>query len=424
MSKHKNSSVPSESEQSPIQRDLPFLTADIPGLGGVIKTVPEDFRVEEIPQYEPSDEGTHIYALIEKRNMTTTDAISEIAKAVGVRKIDVGYAGRKDARAVTRQWISIEHVDPDKVAAYKSRVIRVLEVRRHGNKLKVGHLAGNRFILRVRKINVPLAEALPRAQAAMETLVKVGVPNYFGPQRFGYRQDSHLLGEAAVKRDAKRFFDTLLGRPELDTEEVFIRARTLYEQGDYQGAYDTWLPNFRDHRYALKDIMRDNGDVQRAFKRFDRQLLGLFVAAWQSDLFNRVLVGRMPNIDKLLKGDMAYKHDNGACFRVEDAALEQPRCDRFEISPTGPLMGTRMTELTDDAAPFEQPLIDALQLTDDDLNWLKHYGGRGGRRPLRFQPKDADVSVGADEHGDYLQLRFELPSGCYATTLLRELTKS
>ena len=236
MSKHKNSSVPSESKQSPIQRDLPFLTADIPGLGGVIKTVPEDFRVEEIPQYEPSDEGTHIYALIEKRNMTTADAIAEIAKAVGVRKIDVGYAGRKDARAVTRQWISIEHVDPDKVAAYKSRVIRVLEVRRHGNKLKVGHLAGNRFILRVRKINVPLAEALPRAQAAMETLVKVGVPNYFGPQRFGYRQDSHLLGEAAVKRDAKRFFDTLLGRPELGNEAGVIRARTLSQQGGDHGA--------------------------------------------------------------------------------------------------------------------------------------------------------------------------------------------
>ena len=424
MSKHKNISIPSDSEQPPIQPDLPFLTADIPGLGGVIKTIPEDFRVEEVPQYELSDEGTHIFALIEKRNMTTSDAISEIAKAIGVRRIDIGYAGRKDARAVTRQWISIEHVDPDKVAAYKSRVIRVLEVRRHGNKLKIGHLAGNRFTLRVRKLNVPMAEALPRAQAAMETLVRVGVPNYFGPQRFGYRQDSHLLGEAAVKRDARRFFDTLLGRPELDTEEVFIRARTLYEQGDYQGAYDTWLPNFRDHRYALKDIMRDNGDVQRAFKRFDRQLLGLFVAAWQSDLFNRVLAGRMPHIDKLFKGDMAYKHDNGACFHVEDAALEQPRCDRFEISPTGPLMGGRMTELTDDAAPFEQPLIDAMQLTDDDLNWLKHYGGRGGRRPLRFQPKDAEVIAGSDENGDYLQLRFELPSGCYATTLLRELMKN
>lgn len=424
MSKPKNRSLPTEGDAAAIRADLPFLTPDIPGIGGVIKTVPEDFRVEEIAQYTPCGEGTHVYAYIEKRNITTMDAIAEIAKAVGVRKIDVGYAGRKDARAVTRQWISIEHIDPAKLAQYKSRVIRVLEVSRHGNKLKVGHLAGNRFTLRVRKLAVPMELALEQATEVMETLTCRGAPNYFGPQRFGYRQDSHLLGEAAVKRDVKRFFDLLLGTPELDTEEVFIRARTLYTQGDLQGAYDTWLPNFRDHRSAIKDIMHENGDLTRAFARFDRQLMGLMVAAWQSDLFNRVLARRMPHIDKLFKGDMAYKHDNGACFSVEDAAVEQPRCDRFEISPTGPLMGGRMTALTDEAAAFEQPLIDSLQLTDDDLNWLKHYGGRGGRRPLRFQPKDAEVSAGADELGDYLQLRFELPSGCYATTLLRELTKN
>lgn len=424
MSKPNNRSLPTEGDAAAIRADLPFLTPDVPGIGGVIKTVPEDFCVEEIPQYQACGEGTHVYAFIEKRNMTTADAIAEIAKAVGVRKIDVGYAGRKDARAVTRQWISIEHIDPDKIAQYKSRVIRVLDVRRHGNKLKVGHLAGNRFTLRVRKLAVPVKQALQQATDVMETLVRKGVPNYFGPQRFGYRQDSHLLGEAAVKRDAKRFFDLLLGTPELDTDEVFIRARTLYTQGDLQGAYDTWLPNFRDHRYALKDIMREKGNLKRAFSRFDRQLMGLMVAAWQSDLFNRVLAKRMPHIDQLFNGDMAYKHDNGACFQVEEPTVEQPRCDRFEISPTGPLMGGRMTELTHDAAAFEQPLIDALQLTDDDLNWLKHYGGRGGRRPLRFQPKDAEVSAGADEHGAYLQLRFELPSGCYATTLLRELTKN
>jgi len=297
-------------------------------------------------------------------------------------------------------------------------------VARHTNKLKVGHLAGNRFILRVREMTVPLQEAIVRAQAAMETLVRVGVPNYFGPQRFGYRQDTHLMGEAIVKKDIRRFFDVLLGCPELDTEEVFIRARTLYEQGDYQAAYETWLPNFRDHRFALKDLIRDQGNFEKAFRQFDRQLLVLFVAAWQSDLFNRVLAQRMPHIDKLFKGDMAYKHDNGACFRVEEAATEQPRCERFEVSPTGPLIGDRMTALTDEAGAFETPLVEAMQLSDEDMHRLGKYGGRGGRRPLRFQPKETQVSGGADEAGEFLQFQFVLPSGCYATTLLRELMKT
>lgn len=424
MSKRKDMSRPADGEQGPIGSEMPFLTAEVPGLGGVIKKTPEDFCVEEVALYELSDEGTHVFAFIEKRNITTTDAMAEIAKALGKKKHDIGYAGRKDSRAITRQWISIEHVDPATVAAYNSRVIRVLEVRRHNNKLKVGHLSGNRFTIKLRDVNLPPDEALTRAQATLQTLSRVGVPNYFGPQRFGYRQDSHLLGQAVVKRDVKGFFDYLLGHPELDTEEVFIRARTLYEQGDYQAAYAAWLPNFRDHRYALKDIIRNNGDLRQAFRQFDRRLLNLFVAAWQSDLFNRVLAGRMPHINTLYKGDMAIKHDNRACFLVEDAALEQPRCDRFEISPTGPLIGTRMTGLTDDAAAFEQPLIDAMQLADSDWNWLKHYGGRGGRRALRFGPKQAEVIGGRDEHGNYLQFRFVLPSGCYATTLLRELMKT
>lgn len=399
-----------DNEVELIRHDFPYLTPDIPGIGGVIKKIPDDFRVEEIGLYEPSDEGSHVFAFVEKRNMTTTDMIAEVARAAGVARHTVGYAGRKDARAVTRQWISFEHVDPEKIAKFQSRHIQVLQVRRHGNKLKIGHLAGNRFTLRIRQMAVPISEALRRAEGVLEVLMRSGVPNYFGPQRFGYRQDTHLLGQAAVKRDARQFFDILLGNPELDTDETFIRARRLYEQGNYQAAYEAWLPNFRDHRYALKDLMREGGDFERAFEMFDRQLLGLFVAAWQSDLFNRVLVERMPYIDKLFTGDMAYKHDNGACFRVEDAAVEQPRCDRFEISPTGPLVGVRMTELTDEAADFENPLIDALGLSDEDLRWLKHYGGRGGRRPLRFQPKNVQITAGHDLYGDFLQLEFELPA--------------
>jgi tRNA pseudouridine13 synthase len=131
----------------------------------------------------------------------------------------------------------------------------------------------------------------------------------------------------------------------------------------------------------------------------------------------------MPNIDTLLKGDMAYKHDNGACFRVEDTGTEQPRCDAFDISPTGPLFGSRMTRLTDEAGAIENPVLDPIQINEEDSRRLKKYGAGGGRRPLRFQPNLHDLSHGTDEHGDYLELQFDLPSGCYATVLLREITK-
>lgn len=406
-----------------LKPELPFLTTTLPGIGGDIKTICADFIVEELPKYDFSGEGTHVLAYVQKKNLTTTDMIAKIAQALDIKRMDIGYAGRKDAKAITRQWISVEHIDPEKVRQLDFNSIKILDVTRHTNKLKVGHLSGNRFTIRLRHLNRPVTEALPVAEQILDRLATQGVPNYFGPQRFGYRGDSHLLGAAVVKHDLQAFYDILLGKPELDTQDNFINARTLYEQGDYNAAWEAWHPAFQDHRRALKNLVKFDGNLKKTFRTFDRRLLSLLVAAWQSDLFNHVLTKRMPHIDTLLDGDMAYKHENGACFCVEDAAAEQARCTAFDISPTGPLLGKKMKELTGPAGEVENPLLSPIHLTKDDMPRLKKYGAVGGRRPLRFQPKNHAITTGNDEHGDYLELRFDLPSGCYATVLLREITK-
>ncbi|MCD6174576.1 MAG: tRNA pseudouridine(13) synthase TruD [Planctomycetes bacterium] len=414
--------------QAPLGRgcccpSLPYLTTNIAGIGGTIKTIPADFVVEEIPQYEFSGEGTHVYALIQKKNMSTQNMMNLVARHVGIRTLDVGYAGRKDARAITRQWISIEHIDPVKLAELESPKLKILDITRHTNKLKVGHLKGNRFTIRLRNLSRPIQEAVPIAEQIMEILSIKGVPNYFGPQRFGYRGDSHLLGQAVIKKDTQDFFDVLLGWPELFGDDEFTEARQLYEQGLFEEAFYKWHSAFGDHRKALKTLIRLSGNTNRAFRQFDKRMLRLYVAAWQSDLFNRVLAARMPDIDTILDGDMAYKHANGASFCVEDAAAEQPRCDTFDISPTGPLIGNRMAPLTGPAGELENPLLDAVELTEDDHKRLKKFGGVGGRRPFRFRPEQTKITPGTDEHGDYLELHFNLPSGCYATVLLNEITK-
>lgn len=418
-----NPSGNEEDGRLPSAMELPYLTADLPGIGGDIKTLPSDFFVEEIPLYECSGQGTHVYAFVQKKNMTTMDMIAFIAHQLNIRRMDVGYAGRKDAKAITRQWISIEHINPKHLAAIETKTLKVLQVARHNNKLKIGHLKGNRFVIRLRNLSVAMKDAAKIAAESLAILNRRGVPNYFGPQRFGYRNDSHLMGAALVKNDLQAFYDTLLGRPELDVQPDFIQARKLYEEGRLEEAFYMWHSAFGDYRRALKSLMKNNGNVKRAFRDFDHRLISLFIAAWQSDLFNRTLVRRMPNIDKLLKGDMAYKHDNGACFRVEDAAAEQPRCEAFAISPTGPLLGNRMTRLTDDAGEIENPILDPIEINEEDSKRLKKYGATGGRRPLRFEPNLHDLKGGTDEHGDYLELHFDLPSGCYATVLLREITK-
>jgi tRNA pseudouridine13 synthase len=174
----------------------------------------------------------------------------------------------------------------------------------------------------------------------------------------------------------------------------------------------------------LRALVKSQGDKTRAFYAVDKHLKGFFVSAYQSDLFNRVLAARMPDIDKVLLGDMAYKHVNGACFRVEDPDVEQPRCAQFEISPTGPLLGQRTARLEGPAGELENPILEAEGLNEDAFRQMKRLGARGGRRPLRVPPRNTAATTGADDRGPYLAVHFELPPGAYATTLINEITKS
>jgi len=148
------------------------------------------------------------------------------------------------------------------------------------------------------------------------------------------------------------------------------------------------------------------------------------VSAYQSQLFNQVVAQRLESIDRLWPGDLAWRHPQGAVFAVEDLEREQPRCDAFEISPTGPLFGYRMTEPRGKAGEMEAAILAAERMTPEDWRQGTQFKVKGARRPLRFQPHDVSVEAGRDASGDYIELRFRLESGCYATTVLREICKS
>lgn len=409
---------------SSTHNSLPFLTRQFDGIGGTIKTCKEDFFVEELPLYPPCGDGTHIYAQIEKKGISTMDALAKIANALRITRKAIGYAGLKDAHAVTRQWISVEHTDPEKLLSLDIPDIRVTQTARHRNKLKLGHLACNRFVIRIRNLNLPVKQSVKITESIIAILIDKGVPNYFGSQRFGLRNETHLLGEALSKNKINEFVDIFLGKPEVNELSTFALARSFYEKGDYEKAHKTWPYSYSDQRRALKALIANKGNKKKAYHAVDNRLKGFFVSAYQSDLFNQVLASRMPGIDKLVVGDMAYKHINGACFRVDDDALEQPRCDAFEISPTGPLLGSHMTRLTGPAGDIENLILDSAGLESSDYQRMGKYGGRGGRRSLRFQPHHPRVTAGEDKSGPYMELQFELDSGCYATSLIREISKN
>ncbi|MBD0315292.1 MAG: tRNA pseudouridine(13) synthase TruD, partial [Nitrospiraceae bacterium] len=259
----------------------PFLTREIPGIGGVIRAAPEDFRVEERPLYLPCGEGEHLYVRIAKRGLSTPDLVRRLSSALGVKAQSIGVAGFKDARAVTTQMVSLQGVSAELVSRLKidHQLVSIEVLGRHRNRLRTGHHAGNRFRLVVRDCAPHAAESVP---AVCTELVRRGVPNYFGPQRQGKGGDNYRMGAALLQNAGRR--------------DKMSRAQRIW-----------------------------------------------YLNAYQSFLFNRLLAKRIDHIDRLYTGDWAMKSDNGACFLVEDAKHEQPRADRFEITPTGILFGSKVS---------------------------------------------------------------------------------
>ncbi len=402
----------------------PYLTSDIPGLHGIYKQLLEDFLVEEIPPCVWNHKGKYVCFQIEKKGLSTHAALKELSQQLQVPHKSLGFAGLKDAQAVTRQWITTAGCHLTRVKQVQHPKLRVLEVTKHDAMLKLGDLAGNRFRIRLREISVPSPQAVKQAREVLAILTRKGVPNYFGPQRFGTRNDTQLLGEAALHDHAETFMDLLLGNPTRMDNAVVYKARQLYQQNRYLKAYHCWPPSFSLQRQALDALLRKHGNKRKAYQIVDAKFKFLCVSAYQSDLFNRVLAARMPHIDRLLPGDIAFRHDLGECVPVNNPLQDQARCDRFEISPTGPLWGFNMAELTGEAAQYENPILAQASLTKQELKQSGLFNLEGNRRPLRFRPQEATVKTAKDRHGPYLQLKFTLPPGCYATSLLREICKT
>jgi tRNA pseudouridine13 synthase len=402
--------------------NLPYLTPGFPGIAGSIKQRPEDFFVQELPLYEPTGEGEHVYVEIQKVGIATFEAINRISRALNVLPRDIGYAGMKDAQAVSIQTLSILGVTPEAVMALKLPDITIRWAIRHGNKLRLGHLKGNRFAIRMRHVS---PTDVVKLAPVLKTIGERGLPNYFGEQRFGRRGDNHLLGAAIIRMDAKGLLDQLLGKPMPAVDDPQTTgARKAFERNDPKLAMKLWPRKSGMERRILARYIKTGKPVP-AVRAIDQRLRRLWVSAAQSWMFNQVLARRMEagNFDQLLTGDLAYKHENGACFLVEDAAAEQPRAAAWEISPTGPLVGYRMTSPTGQPGEIEEAVMAEAHLHPEDFKKENGERVKGARRTLRVKPEDLDISGGVDEHGPQITVAFTLPAGSFATILLRELTK-
>ena len=322
-----------------------------------IRNSPEDFLVEEIPLREifageRSDASEILGVRIEKRGWTSEEVASALAEVVGVPNEHVGFAGRKDRHASTRQWFSVPACPEDELAGVEQRDLEILEVTPLQRKLRLGDLEANRFSIVVRDV---APGVIPRAEAEWQRMLEHGMPNRFGLQRFGSLGDNAERGARVVSGDLK------------------IRNRRLER---------------------------------------------LMVSAFQSRVFNQVLATRQLPLSVVREGDLSWVHKRAVAILVLDAAEDQPRADRFEISPTGPLFGERMRLPRGAPLREEEAVLEEFGLPPfRQLRLPRRLRLPGARRPLRVR-----IDEGALLQRDgRLELEFVLPPGSYATTLLEEL---
>jgi len=398
-----------------------YLTAAVPAIPGIFKERPEDFWVEEIPAYDPCGTGEHVYLKFEKTRLTTRQAVDQVARALKVPPLDCGIAGLKDSQAVTVQTMSVKGIEESAAESLAIPGVKVLSVSRHTNKLRLGHLRANCFEIKLREVP---RERFADVQAVLATLKKEGVPNFFGPQRFGMRQDTGQVGKAMVLRDFDQAVRLIAGRPEASDPELIRQARTLFEAGRFMESSRLWTGGFRQCSQLCRAMERTGGNAEKALFSLETSWLWFFITAFQSELFNHVLARRLNTLSRIWPGDLACKHANGAVFLVEDAAAEQPRADAFEISPSGPLYGFKMIAPAGQQAAIETEVLEASGVKSEDFFRPGILKCQGARRPLRFPLEDCGALQGVDTAGDYLEISFRLPPGAYATAVLREIFKN
>jgi len=346
---------------------LPYITADVAGIGGRTRSTEDDFCVDEEPAYAPSGSGDHVYARIEKRGLTTSDAVRALAAHLGCPPNDVGSAGLKDKRAVTTQWLSFPPpLTTEAVAAADIEGVRVLEVSRHENKLRTGHLRGNHFRLVIRDTSMPAAQAAAFAGQVLDALARSpGSPNWYGAQRFGRNGDNARIGRALVTGER------LDRRP----------------------------PRGRQRR--------------------------LFISAYQSELFNRYLRRRIDDglYRSVLAGDLLQKR-SGGMFECTEPEVDQARLDDGELAPTGPMFGSKMRAPSPETPAFarERSVLEEESLEPSSFRPLGKLA-LGARRPIGVPLGDVAASAVADGDDNAVEVRFSLPAGAYATAVLREIIK-
>ncbi len=341
----------------------------------------DDFVVREIPLYEFSGDGEHLIVEISKKDMTTQEALHVLSEVTGAKMRDFGYAGLKDKQGMTTQFISMPRKFESALANFSHEKMKILSLNAHKNKLRIGHLKGNSFFIRLKKVLPSNAKKLEQAFVSID---KMGYANYFGYQRFGKFGDNAETGLELLKNG------TINGK----------KSKNPKLNDFLISAYQSDLFN----RWLSKRV-----EISRFAQDFSLgELAQIYPYLGGENLKN---LKSQKRFFKLIEGEVLGHYPHGKCFLCEDLDAEGARFDARDITSCGLIVGAKAYEAQGAARAAE----------DQIFAQANEYKAKmtGSRRFAWCYLED--MSYKYNEEKAHFTINFTLQKGSYATVVLEEI---
>ena len=410
------------------------------GVGGRLRILPEDFVVKEISSYPPEKEnGKFTIADVTATNWETNLLIRELSKRLYISRKRIGFAGTKDKRAKTSQLMSFYNVTLEDLSKVNIKDVVIENVYCSDRPIKIGDLFGNSFIVIVRNIEKDISHK--QIQNIASSIVNIGgFPNFYGIQRFGIiRPITHVVGECIVRGDFEKAVMTYVANPiEGENEESFMIRDQLEKTHDFAKALKCYPSYLNFEKAILNKLVTNPEDFVGALKELPQNLLTMFVYAYQSFLFNKMLSERIKNnlpLNKAVLGDVVLPVRRGVIDKNEIKVKENNIEKVNRQIPKGKAVVSSLlvgcdSKFSDGAmGEIEHNIVEKekIDLRDFIIPDIPFVSSTGSRRSLLAYVKNFDFELINDNLNDdklALILKFDLEKGCYATCLLREFMKT
>ena len=410
-----------------------FLTEE-EGIGGKLRSIPEDFVVMEVPiEREEKKDGKYIIARLEAKNWETNHLIKVLAKKLHISRKRIGLAGTKDKRAITTRIISIYYPEGD-LPEIALKDVRLVPLYRSDKGIEIGDLKGNKFAVRIRNVNMQKEEIIDRIEGIGKQL-RYGFPNFYGIQRFGVvRPVTHLVGKLIIRGEFEKAVETYLTfSTELEKEEEREARSRFGREKDALKALEYFPKTLTFERTVLNELAAGR-DALTAFRKLPLNLLTMYVYAYQSYIFNKILSRRIRDFDspeKAIEGDIILPADDEKPIPVTKDNVEKinKMISKGKCYVTALLPGYKAEFAKGYMGEIERKVMEEEKVDPRDfiVPEMPEVSSAGGRRCVLAPFFNFSWELEKDDlnQGRYaVKMSFFLKKGCYATSLLREFMKA